>query len=227
MKRRWVAVCIACIALISAGIVVRTLRSNRRLAKWAAVYRVRAERGDAKSQYALGAMYYYGKGLPQDYAEAVRWYRKSAEQGDANAQYSLSYMYHEGKGLPQDDSEAILWCRKAAEQNNALAQDALGFIYWRGEGVAPDYSEAVSWYRKSAEQGYPGAQHDLATCITSAMVYRGIEFMPTTCFSKLQPKGTRMLSGRFSVTGRELQSTQVRVLEAFDKSYILLTYMLS
>lgn len=58
MKRRWVIVGIACMALICAGLMVRTQRNNRTLAKWAAVYRVRAERGDAKSQHALGAMYY-------------------------------------------------------------------------------------------------------------------------------------------------------------------------
>jgi hypothetical protein len=108
MKRHWVMVAITFMALIGVGIVVRSVRGHRQLAKWAAVYRIRAERGDAKSQWALGAMYYYGKGVPKDYIEAVRWYRKSAEQGDATGEYSLSHMYHEGKGLPQDDVEFVL-----------------------------------------------------------------------------------------------------------------------
>jgi|HubBroStandDraft_1064217.scaffolds.fasta_scaffold120243_2 hypothetical protein len=160
-KRRWMIVAVTSMALIGAGILVRTERSHRRWVRWAAVYRVRAERGDAKSQFELGSMYYYGKGVPKDYVEAVRWYRKSAEQGDADAQYSLSYMYHDGKGLPQNDSEAASWCRRAAEQGNARAQDALGIIYRRGLGVPPDFAEAVRWYRKSAEQRYPQAQYDL------------------------------------------------------------------
>ncbi|HEV2729185.1 MAG TPA: tetratricopeptide repeat protein [Terriglobales bacterium] len=120
MKRRWMIVAIASMALIGAGILVRTERNNRRFAKWAAEYRIRAERGNAKSQWALGAMYDYGKGVPKDYAEALRWYRKSAEQGDAKGEYALALMYHEGKGLPQDDSESARWCRKAAEHGNAL-----------------------------------------------------------------------------------------------------------
>ena len=37
-----------------------------------------AEQGDAKAQYKLGTMYYFGHGVPQDYWEAVRWYRKAA-----------------------------------------------------------------------------------------------------------------------------------------------------
>jgi TPR repeat protein len=162
MKRRWVVVSLTCIALIGAGISVRAYRNHRRFAKRAAEYRVRAEQGDPKSQWALGAMYYYGKGVSKDYAEAVRWYRKSAEQGDPTGEYSLAHMYHYGKGVPQDDSEAERWCRKAAEQGNALAQDALGIIYRRCEGVIADDAEAVRWYRKSAEQGYPQAQYDLA-----------------------------------------------------------------
>lgn len=34
-----------------------------------------AEQGDATAQTWLGVMYDEGKGVPQDYAEAVRWYR--------------------------------------------------------------------------------------------------------------------------------------------------------
>ena len=30
-----------------------------------------------------------GQGVPQDYAEAVKWYRLAAEQGNADAQYNL------------------------------------------------------------------------------------------------------------------------------------------
>ena len=56
MKRRWEIVGIACMALICAGIIVRTQRNNRRLAKWAAAElaiaedcRQLAEQGDLTS----------------------------------------------------------------------------------------------------------------------------------------------------------------------------------
>jgi TPR repeat protein len=95
MKRRWVIVVLTSLFLIGAGILVRTERNHRQLAKRAAAYRIRAEQGDAKSQWALGAMYYYGRGVPKDYVEAVRWYRKSADQGNDNGEYSLANMYRE------------------------------------------------------------------------------------------------------------------------------------
>jgi TPR repeat protein len=125
MKRRWVIVGIACMALICAGLFVRTQRNNHRLAKWAAVYRVRVERGDAKSRYALGAIYYYGKGVPHDYVEAVRWYRKSADQGYAHAQYDLAYMYYYGYSVPPDRVQAYDFFQQAATHGNEDAKRAL------------------------------------------------------------------------------------------------------
>ena len=64
MNQRWVIVGLTCVALIGAGIIVRTERKNHQLGKRATEYRIRAEQGDARSQAVLGAMYYYGKGLP-------------------------------------------------------------------------------------------------------------------------------------------------------------------
>ncbi len=39
-----------------------------------------AEQGHAEAQTYLAGMYYQGQGVPQDYAEAVKWYRKAADQ---------------------------------------------------------------------------------------------------------------------------------------------------
>jgi hypothetical protein len=40
--------------------------------------RTAAEQGKAAAQSNLGLMYAKGQGVPQDYAEAVRWFRKAA-----------------------------------------------------------------------------------------------------------------------------------------------------
>ncbi len=54
------------------------------------------EQGDAEEQTDLGMRYYTGDGVPQDYAEAVKWYRQAAEQGDALPQYFLGRVYAAG-----------------------------------------------------------------------------------------------------------------------------------
>ena len=75
-----------------------------------------AEQGGIFAQLQLGAMYYDGEGVGQDYAEAIRWYRLAAEQGDAAAQSNLGFMYRDGQGVAQNYAEALKWYRLAAEQ---------------------------------------------------------------------------------------------------------------
>ena len=39
-----------------------------------------AQQGHAGAQFYLGLMYSYGRGVPQDYRQAVQWSRRAAEQ---------------------------------------------------------------------------------------------------------------------------------------------------
>jgi TPR repeat protein len=122
--------------------------------------RVKAERGDAQSQYELARTFY----VAQDYGEAVKWLSKAAEQNYAAAQFSLGSSYANGIGVAQDYVEAVKWLSKAAEQNDAAAQCSLGSCYQYGHGVAQDYVEAVKWFRKAAEQNDAEAQYSLGCC---------------------------------------------------------------
>ena len=106
-----------------------------------------------------------GRGVPQDYAEAMKWYRKAADQGHARAQFNLGIMYYDYKGVRQNYAEAMKWYRKAADQGHARAQFNLGLMYYDGKGVpqnyAENYAEAMKWFRKAAEQGFDHAQNAL------------------------------------------------------------------
>ena len=77
-----------------------------------------ASQGDADTQYNLGVMYDFGQGVPQDYAQAVKWYRLAADQEHVKAQYNLALKYDKGQGVPQDYAEAVKWFRLAADQGN-------------------------------------------------------------------------------------------------------------
>ena len=48
-----------------------------------------AEQGHAEAQLNLGWMYQFGRNVPQNYEEAIKWFRKAAEQGHAGAQLNL------------------------------------------------------------------------------------------------------------------------------------------
>jgi hypothetical protein len=126
-------------------------------------FRRLAERGHQWAQRRLGLMYAEGKGVPQDYQEAVKWYRLAAVQGNTPAQYSLGLAYENGQGVPQDYQEAVNWYRIAAAREDEWAQMRLGSIYAEGKGVLQDYQEAVKWYRLAAAQGHAPAQSSLGT----------------------------------------------------------------
>jgi TPR repeat protein len=89
-------------------------------------------------------MYREGKGVTQDYEEAVKWFRQAAEQGFAEGQNNLGWMYQNGLGVTKNVDEAVKWYKKSAEQGLATAKDNLGQM---GLGVSPDAVEAVKWYR--------------------------------------------------------------------------------
>ena len=159
MKSPWkIAVPILCIALISWAVITwqvqkRAKTNELKLAQDARVCRVRAEQGDAEAEAKLGSMYSHGQGVPQDYAEALRWYRKAADQGDRNAENGIALMYSQAQGVPQDYAEALRWYHKAADQGYAKAQYNLGNMYYYGRGVPQDRAEAERWYHKAANQG--------------------------------------------------------------------------
>jgi uncharacterized protein len=77
------------------------------------------------SIYPRPAVQHLGHGVPQDYAEAMRWYRKATDQGHARAQYDLGLLYQNGLGVPKDIRQARAWMRKAAATGNVDAKDWL------------------------------------------------------------------------------------------------------
>jgi putative methionine-R-sulfoxide reductase with GAF domain len=68
-----------------------------------------AQQGDPAAQFALGAHYVTGEGVPQDYAQAVHWFSLAAEHNHAIAQSTLGAYYDIGRGVPQDFSKAYFW----------------------------------------------------------------------------------------------------------------------
>ncbi len=71
-----------------------------------------AEKGNARAQYYLGAMYHNGQGVLQDYNEAAKWWRLAADQGDATAMCNLAEMYATGVGIKKDLAMAKKFARE-------------------------------------------------------------------------------------------------------------------
>ncbi|NOR50781.1 MAG: hypothetical protein GQ530_07105, partial [Desulfuromonadales bacterium] len=97
-----------------------------------------AVKGDSTAQLQLATLYYQGKGVKQDYAQAFLWYRRAAQQGNSDAQYSLGNMYLMGEGIEQDDYQARQWYEQAAEQGHESAQHNLESLQ-RIAAAEPEY----------------------------------------------------------------------------------------
>lgn len=112
-----------------------------------------ADKGEAWAQLWLGESFRLGQGVPQDYAEAMKWWRLAAAQGSSLAQYALGVGYFNGQGVLKDHTEAVKWWRLAAAQGNASAQFNLGVGYFNGQGVPQDYLKAHLWLNLAGAQG--------------------------------------------------------------------------
>ena len=66
-------------------------------------------------------MYAEGRGVRQDYAEALKWYQKSAGKGFTMAETAIGLMYMEGRGVRQDLKEARKWLERASGKDSREA----------------------------------------------------------------------------------------------------------
>jgi TPR repeat protein len=126
-----------------------------------------ANNGNPLAQYRLGMIYYLGKGVPEDEAQAIRWWKKAAAQGYTEAMFALGSAYLFGsqaaKTVPDGDREAAIWYFQAASAGHAEAQYHLGLLFLGGKGVIESRTEAAFWFRKAADQGHTEAKKALAT----------------------------------------------------------------
>jgi hypothetical protein len=79
-------------------------------------------RAELESWNQKGESHRWGRGVPQDSAQAVHWYRKAAEQGHEFAQHDLGLCYEEGEGILKNAVVACVWLRLAAEQGLVRAK---------------------------------------------------------------------------------------------------------
>lgn len=126
-------------AAFAAGDYAKALQESRPL----------AEKGDARSQYALGVLYENGYGVEKDLKQAAAWYLKAAKQGNTDAQYNLGAMYEHGVGMAVNYAEAARWYRPAAESGDIDALSNLGVLYQSGKGVPQDKVLAMALYNVS------------------------------------------------------------------------------
>jgi TPR repeat protein len=111
----------------------------------------------------VGDIYLQGRGLPKDYATALRWLRNRARTGCEMSASLIGDCYFNGWGVPRSIQKALAWYRKGASRSEWAAYQ-LGSAYRDGLTVHPDATRSYKWYRQSALLGFPDGQYELGLC---------------------------------------------------------------
>ena len=104
-----------------------------------------------------GDKFYYGRGCPVDYPQALYWYHKAADAGNMYSQNSLGICYQKGNGVPQNDAQAASWFEKSAKSGNPEAAYNLAECYFTGAGVKKNIDMALKYWAEAAKLGHPSA----------------------------------------------------------------------
>jgi uncharacterized protein len=112
------------------------------------------------AQFNLGTMYQEGRGVPQNYAEAVKWYRLAANQGDAGGQGNLGLMYLYGLGVPKDYVSAHIWFNLSAAQGEQRAAELRDYIAqsMTPAQIAEAQRRVAQWQPKTASASPNGGK---------------------------------------------------------------------
>jgi localization factor PodJL len=124
--------------------------------------RLAAANGDPSAAFEVGARLAEGKGINQNFHEAIIWYQKSASQGFAQSQYRLGTLYERGLGVKADLARAQMWYQRAAEQGHVKAMHNLAVLNAGRSSGQPDYAVASIWFDKAAGYGLADSQYNLA-----------------------------------------------------------------
>nr|MBA2306583.1 sel1 repeat family protein [Candidatus Dependentiae bacterium] len=114
---------------------------------------------DAPAQYALGQLYYNGRGVDADPQTAFHWYLKSAKQGYNPGMFKAACFLKNGIGILQSSPKALEWFLKVASKDSYLQ---LGHMYYYGDGTQKDLEKSFYYRKKAAEMGDTDALADMA-----------------------------------------------------------------
>lgn len=127
-----------------------------------------ATAGDVQAQATVGDVYFEGRGVRADHAEARKWYEMAAKQQDPQSMRKLGQMYAQGDGGKRDTKKAVkLW--QGAEQagdplSAILVADQLfsemtggktpgpGTYAFKGGIPVADIEVVEQWYREAQQR---------------------------------------------------------------------------
>lgn len=98
----------------------------------------------------LGALYYTGDIVEQDYAKAAEYYEIAANLGNIQSMVNLGYIYEYGRtGAPDYAKAYMYYSFAAAAFQNAEALYKMGDMFSAGKGVEQSKNAAITLWQQS------------------------------------------------------------------------------
>ena len=135
-------------------------------------YKTKAAQGDRDAQFQLGKCYYFGKGVPHNGEQAIKWYRKSAEQGNDKALNNIGVCYERGIGVPKDEIEAYAYYNLASATNERARTNLALLEYYMSSEVRMLGQQRTKQLKKEIE-GRVETPEDLRNAIEKEKQSKG------------------------------------------------------
>ena len=78
-----------------------------------------------EGQFCLGDMYFSGRGVVQNYEEAVKWFKEAARQGEPDSMFHLAICYNDGLGVEVDHDLVAHYLYESADRGFQRAIDVI------------------------------------------------------------------------------------------------------
>jgi|GEM_PF-2716909 len=118
--------------------------------------------GDEKSCYALGALYFSGRGdLPQDYEKAAKFLEPACRDGQADACGLLGEMLLRPYGLPQDINRGLSLMEKSCDRGGLEGCTMLARVLNEGRHKVKDTERAMKLWREGCAKNHAPACTEL------------------------------------------------------------------
>lgn len=112
--------------------------------------RMGIEENDGACANELGALYYTGDIVEQDYAKAAEYYEIAANLGNVQSMVNLGYIYEYGRiGKPDYAKAYMYYSFAAAAFQNAEALYKMGDMFSGGKGVEQNKNAAITLWQQS------------------------------------------------------------------------------
>ena len=119
------------------------------------IFKSLAKEGFYPAYTEIGNIYELGgKGIEQNFTEALRYYRKAAfEDGDEDAFAALGRLYFFGRGVERDFEKAFEYYDKILPNRDPVVLLMYGNRYHAGLGVDVNINKAREYYEEAAAKG--------------------------------------------------------------------------